>query len=250
MSSVGASRRSKGMKRKRRIILPAVLVLVLLAGAFFLYAEDYYRAEAPAIEALASGGSVTVTETDYGWFFDGPADADALIFYPGGKVEETAYAPLLHRLAAGGLDVCLVKMPFRLAIFGVDRAAGIMEKYDYGRWFVGGHSLGGAAAAMFAAKHPEPAGVILLAAYPTKPLEAGDLELTVYGAEDGVLNREKLAAGRQYASDRAEEIRLPGANHAQFGNYGPQAGDGTASLTPEEQQAETAELIFRYLREN
>ena len=101
------------MKRKRRIILPAVLVLVLLAGAFFLYTADYYRAEAPAIEALASGGSVTVTETDYGWFFDGPADADALIFYPGGKVEETAYAPLLHRLAAGGLDVCLVKMPFR-----------------------------------------------------------------------------------------------------------------------------------------
>ena len=87
------------MKRKRRIILPAVLVLVLLAGAFFLYTADYYRAEAPAIEALASGGSVTVTETDYGWFFDGPADADALIFYPGGKVEETAYAPLLHRLA-------------------------------------------------------------------------------------------------------------------------------------------------------
>lgn len=98
-----------------------ILPLMLIA-AFFIYVSDYYRAVDVDISAL---------KRDYGWFFDGPSTDAALIFYPGAKVDETAYAPLMSAIAGSGLDVCLVKVPFRLAFFGVNKAAGIMGQYAY-----------------------------------------------------------------------------------------------------------------------
>jgi len=141
-------------RRIRKLIwLIPVLVIVLLAGAFFVYAGDYYRADASALSALESDQSVSVVQTDYGWLFDGPSESDALILYPGGKVEETAYAPLLRRIAARDMDACLVKMPFHLAVFGVNKADSVMAIQDYSHWYIGGHSLGGAMAASYAAEH-------------------------------------------------------------------------------------------------
>ena len=99
------------MNRKKKIILLiALLIPILTAGAFFAYTGQYCHADAAAAAALVSDRNVAVSQTDYGWFFDGPSEDDALIFYPGGKVEETAYAPLLRGLAEQGMDVCLVKI--------------------------------------------------------------------------------------------------------------------------------------------
>ncbi len=168
---------------------------------------------------------VRVSQTSYGWLFDGPSEQDALIFYPGAKVEETAYAPLLHLLAGEGMDVCLVRMPCRLAILGANKAASVMAQYDYGHWYIGGHSLGGAMAANFAADHGDQlTGVILLAAYPTKPLNKALLEISIYGSEDRVVNMGKIEAGKAYAPEDYREYAIPGGNHAQFGNYGEQRG--------------------------
>ena len=61
--------------------------------------------------------------------------------------------------------------------------------------------------------------------------------------EDGVLDRQKLDAGIQYLPAGAVIQVIPGGNHAQFGSYGPQKGDGTALISPAEQWAETAALI-------
>ena len=215
-----------------------------MAAAFLLYAADYYRADETALSALRSDETVRVTRTGYGWLFDGPSETDALIFYPGGKVEETAYAPLLRRIAAGGTDVCLVKMPLRLAVLAPNRAAKVMAEQPYENWTIGGHSLGGAMAASYAAGHPEALrGLVLLAAYPTRALDPGLKVLSVVGSEDGVINREKLAAGEQYLPEDVQLCVIPGGNHAQFGSYGPQRGDGAARISPEEQWNETAALL-------
>lgn len=233
------------MKRHLKWSIP-LLVVAALAVAFFVYTGVYYRAEDTARAALESGGGVSVRRMDYGWLFDGPSEEDALIFYPGAKIEEIAYAPLLRRIAGQGMDACLVEMPFRLAIFGQGRADGVMAQHDYARWYIGGHSLGGAMAADYAAKRADRLdGVVLLAAYPTKPLDDGLLLVSIYGSEDGVLNREALSRGEQYAPARYEQYVIEGGNHANFGNYGPQRGDGEASLSAEEQQRQTAELILR-----
>lgn len=226
-------------------IIPVVMILVF-SMAFLIYVLQYYRADEEAHVALEPDETVSVKETDYGWLFDGPSEDDALIFYPGGKVEETAYAPLLKDLARQGMDVCLVRMPFHLAVFGANKANDVMAQHDYPRWYIGGHSLGGAMAANYAAEHGEQiSGVYMLASYATKPLNENTRATVIYGSEDGVLNMTKLEEGNQYLPNGSKTYVIEGGNHAQFGNYGIQAGDGDALISAEEQQRRTVELILQ-----
>jgi hypothetical protein len=234
------------MRRKMRILLPFLVVIIPLS-VFFVYTGQYYHADSEALTALEGNDNVRVIQTDYGWFFDGPSDEDALIFYPGGKVEETAYAPLMRHLAQG-MDVCLVKMPFRLAVFGENKAAQVQKQYRYSRWYIGGHSLGGVMAAKFAAAHGESlSGVILLAAYPIRPLDEHLKVVSIYGSQDDVLNRAKREEGRKYMP-QAQELVLQGGNHAQFGNYGRQEGDGEASISVQEQQEQAASFLLQAIQ--
>ncbi len=233
------------MKRKlRRLILS---LLMLLAISFSCYVGIYYRADGSAASGFISDNEVTITPADSGWFFDGPSGDDLMIFYPGGKVEETAYAPLLRSLAAGGIDVRLVSMPMRLAVFGIGRAGKIAGAEGYRHCYIGGHSLGGAAAALYAAKRGGLDGVILLAAYPVKPLGEDLAVLSIYGSEDGILNMKKLEEGRKYVPGPYTEKVIEGGNHSGFGSYGEQRGDGEALISAEEQQMRAAELILSWI---
>lgn len=235
------------MKKKKWWLIPVGLLLVLVI-AFFAYVSIYYHADAAAWAALDSDEAVQVSETDYGWYFDGPGTEDALIFYPGAKVEAVAYAPFLHRLSAEGMDVCLVEMPLRFAFFDLNAADDVMAEHDYDRWYIGGHSLGGAMAASYASKHGDDlAGVILCAAYPTSELDESLTEVLLYGSEDTVVNLEKIQEGEQYAPSDYTETVIAGGNHAQFGSYGAQDGDGTATIPAEEQWDEAVEIISQHI---
>ena len=198
---------------------------------------------------MISDGNVIVSQTDYGYFFDGPSEENLYIFYPGAKVDEVAYAPLMHEVAAGGMDVCLVRMPFHFALYNRNKADALIPRYkSYGKIYIGGHSLGGATAAIYASEHEKIlSGVILLAAYPTKPLPDSLTEISVYGSEDGVLNFDKLEDCRKNDPVTSYYRVIQGGNHAGFGNYGPQHGDSEASITKEEQQKQTAEFILSHL---
>ena len=238
------------MKKFKKTLIIIALALVLLCAACLTYVSVYYRADETALAALSSDESVSVTKTDYGWFFDGPSEDEALIFYPGGKVEETAYAPLLHRLSARGLDVCLVSMPLRLAVNGRNKALAVIEQYDYQTWYIGGHSLGGVIGAVCAADHDGLfAGVIALAAYPAKPLSDDSQLLCIYGSEDRVLHMKVFEMSMNYAPENTSVHVIEGGNHAQFGNYGFQRGDGEALISAEDQQAQTVDLIMQSLRD-
>ena len=239
-------KQQRKQKRKQWVWLVPVSVVVILAAAFLIYTGQYYHAGAAAHSMLQSDETVSVTQTDYGWFFDGPSETDALIFYPGAKVETCAYAPLLHSVAEKGMDVCLVKMPFRLAFFGINKANRVMKVHDYEHWYIGGHSLGGAMAASYAAAHsPELSGVIMLAAYPTKPLDEKLQAIMIYGSEDRVLNMSRLEDAKRYLTNNSRIYVIEGGNHAQFGNYGTQNGDGDAVIPSEEQRLQTVELILQ-----
>ena len=243
----GAFSRALAKARSARARTITIGVILLLAAAFFVYFGSYSHLDDTARAALVSDETVTVTQTDYGWFFDGPAYTDALIFYPGAKVEEGAYAPMLRLIAQDKADVFLVKMPFHFSLFGIRKASAIMKRYDYMRWYLGGHSVGGAAAALYTHRHPNHiSGLFLCAAYPVRPLDHMLNVVTVYGDRDGVLNRKRLEKGQQYVNDSSTEWVIEGGNHAQFGSYGPQRGDGEAAISPEEQWAQAAEA-FQYL---
>ena len=75
-------------------------------------------------------------------------------------------------------------------------------------------------------------------------IEEGFKVLSLYGSEDRVLNREKLEAGREFMPVDYTEICIDGGNHAWFGNYGEQDGDGKASISREEQQEQTVEAVW------
>lgn len=225
------------------------MILAVIVCGSVVYVEQYYHADAAAEEALVSDGNVSVERTGYGWYFDGPGEESALVFYPGGKVEETAYAPLLHELAAEGMDGCLVKVPFRLAFLGIGKADEAMALHKYARWYVGGHSLGGVAAAFYAAEHGGALdGIVLLGAYSTKKLSDDLSALSIRGSEDRVLDLK--AYQENLGNDPADtnEVVIEGGNHAQFGSYGIQKGDGTALITPVEQRLETARAIIAWLK--
>ncbi len=238
---------TKHTKRKFLYIISTLLAILALISIF--YVRDYYHASTSVNQYLKSTSTVKAEAIDDGIFLDGPGTENALIFYPGAKVEYTAYVPLLHRLAEQGIDIFLVKMPGNLAIFGQNKASDIMEQYDYDEWYIGGHSLGGVMAASYAAKHGDVLdGLVLLAAYPTKELPQKDFKVvSIYGSEDGVLHMDKVEKGRGYVPKDYTEVCIDGGNHAQFGDYGVQKGDGEAEISREEQQEQTADVIVKAL---
>ena len=225
------------MHKKKRMIPLAIVIVIVLACAWYLL--DYYKATDRADEHALNTAEVIVSDTEYGLEFDGPGE-DALIFYPGGKVEYTAYSALMRDLAEEGIDCYLVKMPVNLAFFGVNRADSIMEEFPHEKWYIGGHSLGGVAASMYAADH-DLDGLVLLASYSTKEID--EPTISIYGSNDGVLDLEKYEEAKSNLPENFKEVVIDGGNHAQFGDYGEQDGDGKATITAEEQQRETAEGI-------
>ena len=238
-------------KQTKRTLWVLGLVFLLLGVGCGVWAADYYHADPEAAALLTGGQGVEVRPIDGGWLLDGPGTRDAFVFYPGGKVEATAYLPLLTALARDGVDCFLVRMPLNLAFFKTNAAGAIRAAYAYDRWYLGGHSLGGAMAAVYAAGHGDDLdGLVLLAAYATKPLPEHLAVLELHGSADGVLNREKLAAGRQYLPASAVCEELPGGNHAQFGAYGPETGDGAAGVTGAEQLAWAVDRIEQMILGN
>ena len=115
------------------------------------------------------------------------------------------------------------KMPCNLAVLDMNAADSIPERFsEVTDWYIGGHSLGGAMAASYAAKHTDELdGLVLLAAYSTADLTDSGLRVyAAYGSEDGVLNREKYEADRVNLPQDTTETVIDGGCHAGFGSYG------------------------------
>ena len=237
------------MKKRTRIIVAILVAVIAVLGiATGIYANDYYHA-VDIDGYIKSSDTVTVSQIDEGYYFDDPNDDKALIFYPGAKVEETAYAPIMKSLAEQGVDCFLIKMPMKLAILGANKANNIRAKYKYDNYYLAGHSLGGAMAANYASEHlNDYSGLFLLAAYPTKDLTAANFPVVfIYGDNDKVLNREKLEVGFTLVPSDYKKVEIAGGNHAQFGSYGAQDGDSTATITPEEQWQISVNTILENL---
>lgn len=240
------------MKKLRKALLILIVLIAVTTIGVGVYAANYYRADDAALAALATTSDVAVNRTGDGLAFI-PRDArSGFIFYPGGKVEYTAYAPLMRALAEQGVLCVLVDMPLNLAVLDMNAADGIAEKYpDITRWSIGGHSLGGAMAASYAAAHPEDFdALVLLAAYSTADLPDDLSVVSVYGDYDGVMNRKKYEKYRENLPEDAEEVIIIYGNHAQFGSYGQQRGDGIAAILPEEQWRQTVDAILPALLGN
>jgi len=237
------------MKKWAKAILILMVICVAFIMATVIYAYDYYHAV--GIESyITSNDKVAVIRTDDGYFFDGPGTENALIFYPGGKVDEKAYAPILSSLAENGVDCFLLQMPLHLAILDGNKAEDIVSEYDYERYYLAGHSLGGVMASSYSASHSNTvSGLFLLAAYPSEDLTDAKYPVVfIYGTNDKVLNREKLEESFPLVPSDYCVVEIEGGNHAQFGSYGFQDGDGNATICAEEQWQITVNTILKTVK--
>ncbi len=238
----------RAMKLISKILLSAAVSISLIAVAFLVYLEVYYHADAEAEEFLKSANGVKVSESEDAYCFDGPGDDIAIVFWPGAKVEEKAYAPLMFRLAEQGTDCYLLKLPFRMAIFAPNAADDIIDEHHYDHWYTMGHSLGGIVASEYNAGNTGTTdGSIMLASHPTTPIPNSESLLSIYGTNDGCLSRQEYRQARGFWPERRSELIVEGGNHAGFAYYGPQKGDGEAGITPYEQQSRTIHAIEKFI---
>ena len=239
----------KSRRWLKRMGIALLVLLAVVAGAFAWYVSDYSHADDTARTALSQSvqGDISLVELEDGSLAFVPSSPTVgMVFYPGAKVEAEAYAPLLHTCAEQGILCVLVHPPFNFALLNVGAAQQPMAAFpEIERWIMCGHSLGGVAASSFTNEHAgEVDALVLLASYPACDLSnyQGDV-LTIVGENDQVVNHDKLEAARNDLPSGARTLIVKGGNHAYFGNYGEQAGDGTATISHEAQQEQTAKAI-------
>lgn len=244
------------MKKSVRIALIIIGIVTILAIIGFI--TWGLTPLGPTSEALAAlESNVNVTVEDKGNFIvftpTSHVPITGFILYPGGHVDYRSYAPIAQEIASHGYRVSIVRMPLSLAVFGIDRADEVISAYpDMRYWVIGGHSLGGSMAAAYAMSHSDNVqGVALWASYPatSDDMSTTDLKgLSTYGSNDQVLDMDNFNDTVSLLPHGTIMKVIQGGNHAQFGNYGLQPGDGTATITAADQQAQAAGLTARLLR--
>jgi dienelactone hydrolase len=219
----------------------AALVVLASVGVYLLVP---YSVDGAAVDAVAEDPALVVEETGSGVLVR-PANgetAGGLAFYPGALVPTEAYVPLAGRIAEeAGLAVSLVDVPLNLAVLDVDAADGALGgAAGVERWYVGGHSLGGAMACRYAGGNADRlAGVVLVGAYCDVDVSGSDLDvLTLVGTRDGIVNRDALARSRTLVPADARFVDVAGTNHTQVGVYSGQ------SDTPATVSGATARLRY------
>ena len=219
-------------------------VIILLGFSFLVH-----RADAQII------GEVKGYEAHGGTYFFEHDNAEAnIVLYPGGMVHPKAYLKLGEKLSHSNFNVYIPKMPFHLPILDSDSALRI-DLDDSLPIFIGGHSLGGVAAAKSVYDNEEVySGLFLLAAYHQKGIDLSAREipiLSLTAQNDGVMDRDQYENGMSRLNQALlNEVSIPGGNHAYFGSYGEQSGDNEATITNSVQIEFTSMLIQSFILEN
>jgi hypothetical protein len=214
-----------------------------------------YPARNVALSALESTDRVRIAQDKWIVFTPVEKTETGLIFYPGGLVEPTAYAPVLRKIAEKGVLVVITPMPLNLAILNTGAANAVIDEYPHiSTWILAGHSLGGASAAIFAENNP--ARIDALALWDSYPPNSSDLSdntlpvLSIFGTTNNFPNTEKFNEKKYLLPASTIFVGIEGASHAQFGDYGPQKGDIVASISLAEQHEQVAEMMLDFIIHN
>jgi hypothetical protein len=214
----------------KKFLLAVLVMIIIIGGGVLTYLNlDQYQATLSRQYQLLE---------DSGTFYKLDNSDVGFIFYQGGKVEADAYS----YLEAVEANIFILDTPFNLAIFNFGKAQQIVDKYpQISRWYVGGHSLGGSSAFLYAAStNTIIEGIIYLGSYPTEVNQFR--QLAIFGSKDGLLD---YNAYLDYFDEDDSVKIITGGNHAQFGEYGIQANDGTATISGSAQR----QLVIDYINE-
>ncbi|WP_308816691.1 alpha/beta hydrolase [Pseudonocardia alni] len=203
----------------------AVLLVVLVAAVLWLRP---YAADETALAATTPSDRVAVVHTATTWELRPTVPSGrGLVFVPGALVDPRAYLALLRPLAEQGVRVIVTAPPLGLALTdpgAVGRAVGSAPEVR--TWAVGGHSLGGVAAAR-ALDVAGVRGLVLWASYPAADVSGAPVAaLSVSGSRDALATPDAIAESWAQLPAGTRFVVVDGGVHAYFGDYGPQTGDG------------------------
>lgn len=240
------------MKIFKRVLLGLLIVAFLGALGFVLWANDPAQPTDVALQALESDSHVLVTQHKGFITFESVDEQPEVgfIFYPGGRVDYRAYSPALRMIAERGYFIALLKVKLNLAFFDVNAADEVIPQYPaIEHWAVGGHSLGGVAASLYASENQDKLqGLVLWASYPPdNSLTNATIDvISIYGTKD-MAGMEPFDRSRSLLPADTLFVVIDGGNHAQFGAYGFQAGDNPADIPAEEQWMQVADATAKFL---
>ena len=245
-------------RRVVRIALVVVVALALVVVVFLVWAHTVMAGERPAALKAWRDPDVTIRQTERSFVIEpaGGGSDVGLVFIPGAKVDPAAYLWKLSGIVAeSGATVVITEPTLNLAFFDTrPLSAFTADAPDVAEWYVGGHSLGGVRACQLAATgtdvaaEPPVAGVVLFGSYCADDVSRTDLRvLSLVGGNDGLSTPDKVAAASPLLPDDAVTVLLEGANHASFGDYGPQPGDGVATASDEKTRDRIAAAVSDFL---
>ncbi|MBO1307754.1 alpha/beta hydrolase [Enterococcus sp. 669A] len=225
------------MKKWKKILLIVLIGIVVIAvgGVAYLQTQTY-----PPARPAEQTAQRAEESSDWLYFPSEDQSKPIVIFYPGALVDPESYSVWAESLAQSGYPVYVLKMPLDLAVLAPNRAEKVLEEQPERSYVVGGHSLGGVMASRFAAENAEHLkGVFFLASYPDEKGSLANKEvpvLSLTAENDQVLNQAAYKESKQELPENAEYQEIAGGNHAGFGAYGPQKGDGESTIDDQNQQ--------------
>lgn len=249
-------RRDRRLTRRRIRLagLAALGLFVVGIASFLAWAASPMPPEPGPLDAARTDPSFTLTESADGVVLapDDP-NGTGLVYLAGARVDPAAYAHKLSGLADAGVTVVIARPTLNFAIFELRPLTtfeGLAADSGVSRWYVGGHSLGGVRACQYAADAPAGsiAGVILFGSYCAADLSRSGLSvLTLSATRDGLSTPAKIAAAAHLLPGDAQLVSLPGADHAQFGDYGAQPGDNPATASDAQAEREITAAVLAFL---
>jgi len=238
---VGLSTRRPEAGRRRRAWIRVPLIVVSLGAIAAIAWLKPFTAVEPALAAMQSDATVSVAEypTQIVLTPTGTPSTTAVFFQPGARVDARAYAAILRPLAEAGHIVVIPKQPLGIAFLATSAFGSAQSAHPaVTEWVVGGHSLGGTVAAIDADAHDDDAtspvvGLLLYASYPATDMSTSltATVLSISGSVDGLATPPKIDAAKPDLPQGATYTVIDGAVHAFFGDYGPQPGDGTPTIS-------------------
>jgi hypothetical protein len=228
-----------------KIVLYSLLGILLMGSiSFFVWSQFSYK---PTKEALL----LIEDKKDEDHIVFGEKDAKiGVVFYQGAKVEAEAYSYLGEALAKDGHFVVMPKLPLNLAILGINEVDSVIEQYpEVQKWYVAGHSMGGAMISKYAFQHEDKVdGIIFLGSYPADDFSTKSIPmLSIYGEVDALATVEKIENNKKLMSKNTTMHMIKGGNHAHFGMYGEQKGDNASLITAKAQRDETVKVMEEWL---
>lgn len=255
----------KTLSPERRLLIRRVRITGWTALSFLLatilgflaWAHTVYVADREATLEVYRSGLVDVVDRDRALVISPLTDANelsdtVLVFYPGGRVDPYAYLPPLADAASStGLRIVIPKVPLNLAIADTRDVTTLASLAgEHTTVATGGHSLGGVRAC-FQAEHASVSHLVLFASYCANDLTSrSDLRVvTVVGSLDGLTDLEQVREASALLPGEPDIVTIRGANHASFGAYGPQAGDGPSRISSESMTQQLTAVISQLLTE-